>query len=104
MAVGQLDRETMYDVRERTGFQSDWARGVSEGWINPMADANTLQALRVHLARSPHAAPVIPGLPDNVRLITFPRSATHSLGRVELRYEIVEDDLKVWLESMDPVS
>ena len=97
------DRNRRYIVEERASFQSDWRRGVAEGWINPMADAAVLAAIREHLSRSPSAALRIADWPDNVRAIRFPRSAAHEQGRVEIQYEIMEDDGKVWLARIRPV-
>lgn len=91
------DRNRRYIVEERTSFQSDWRRGVAEGWVNPMADAAVLAAIREHLSRSPRAALYVADWPDNVRAIRFPRSAVHEQGRLEIMYEIMEDDGKVWL-------
>ena len=96
-------RGKRYIVSDRETFQNDWQRGVMEGWINPMTDPTVLGTIREHLAGSPGAAPQIPGLPDNVRVIRFPRSAVHENGRLEIRYEIVEDDGRVWLTAIRPV-
>lgn len=91
------DRDRHYTVEERASFQSDWRRGVAEGWINSIADVAVLAAIREHLSRSPRAALYVTGWPDNVRAIRFPRSAIYESGQVEIQYEILEDDLIVWL-------
>ncbi len=93
-----------YIVAERESFNSDWRRGVAEGWINPMTDAVVLQAIIESLSRSPHASQPIPGWPFNVRTIRFPRSARYEQGRVEIQYEILEDDGRVWLEGIRHVN
>jgi len=46
----------------------------------------------------------VPGEPDNVRRIGFPRSAANRHGRIEIRYEIIEDDVTVWLLGVRRVS
>lgn len=97
------DRNRRYVVEERASFQSDWQRGVAEGWINPMTDATVLGVIREHLEKSPRAARYISGWPDNVRAIRFPYSAAHERGRVEIQYEILEDDGRVWLMRVRPV-
>ena len=97
------DRSSNYIVEERASFQSDWRRGVAEGWINPMVDASVLAAIREHLSRSPRAALYVTDWPDNVRVIRFPRSAAYERGRLEVQYEIMEDDSKVWLMRISPV-
>ena len=97
------NRDSRYIVEERASFQSDWQHGVAEGWINPMTDATVLATIREHLSRSPRAAPPIAYWPDNVRTIRFPRSAVHEPGKVEIQYEIMEDDGKVWLSRIRPV-
>ena len=97
------DRDRRYSVEERASFQSDWRRGVAEGWINPMTDATILATIREHLSRSPRAALYVTGWPDNVRAIRFPRSAIYELSQVEMQYEILEDDLIVWLMRIRPV-
>lgn len=93
-----------YEVVERESFASDWQRGVEEGWINPMADHITLQAIKERLSGSPWAANPISGWPTNVRTITFPRSIANQQGTVDIYYEILEDDGKVWLERILPTS
>ena len=97
------DRERRYIVSDKVSFQSDWQRGIIEGWINPMTDPTVLETIREHLSKSPRAARQVPGWSDNTRAIRFPRSAIHEHGRVEIRYEIVEDDRTVWLERIRPV-
>ncbi len=98
------DRGRRYIVSERATFRSDWQRGVAEGWITPIADAVVLAAIRERRSKSPRAARHIAGWPDNVRAIRFPRSASYEQGRVEIRYEILEDDGRVWLERIRPVN
>lgn len=93
----------VYQVLERESFGADWRRGIGEGWINSMADQVTLQAIKEHLAQFPKATEPIDGLPENVRIIGFPRSARRTTGRLEIEYEIIEDDGIVWLVSINPV-
>ena len=93
----------VYQVLERESFDADWRRGIEEGWINPMADHVTLQAIKEHLAQHPKATEPIDGLPENVRVIGFPRSARRATGRLEIEYEIIEDDGIVWLVGVNPV-
>ena len=101
--MGLPDRIRHYIIEERTSFHSDWQRGVAEGWINPMVDASVLAAIREHLSTAPRAALYVTGWPDNVRVIRFPRSAAYEQGRLEVQYEIMEDDSKVWLMRISPV-
>lgn len=98
------NRSRRYIVSERATFQSGWQQGVAEGWINPITDAVVLATIREHLSRSPRSARHTPGWPDNVRAVRFPRSAVHERGRVEIQYEILEDDGTVWLERIRPVT
>ena len=97
------NRNRRYDVLERATFQADWQRGVAEGWINPMTDAVVLQAIKESLSRSPYASQPVPGWPANVMAIRFPRSAIYEQGKVEIQYEILEDDGRVWLRRIRPV-
>ena len=90
-------RGRRYLVVEFDDFDADWKRGTSEGWINPMTDPVTLAAIKEAVAYSPWAATTVPGWPENMRAIDFPRSATHPLGRLRITYEIVEDDGEVHL-------
>lgn len=90
-------RSRRYRVIESEGFDSDWKTGLSEGWINPMVDPVTLNFIKEALAHSPRAPVAIPGWPDNMRAIDFPRSARHPIGRLRIRYEIDEDDSEVHL-------
>ena len=92
-----------YRVDESPGFQDDWSRGAAEGWINPMADPVTLQAIKRHLSTRPLASGVLPDAPANVRFIYFPRSAASEQGRVMLRFSIIEDDRLVVLEGLVPI-
>ena len=87
-----------YMVSEKASSNSDWQRGIEEGWINPVADVSTLAVIRGHLSKSPNAALQTPGWPDNVKAIRFPRSAIHERGKLEIGYEVVEDDGAVYLE------
>lgn len=93
-----------YRVIESHGFDADWKTGLLEGWINPMVDPVTLMAIKETLAHSPRAPVAIPGWPDNVRAIDFPRSATHPMGRLRISYEIVEDDSEVHLLSVQNIN
>ncbi len=93
-----------YSVAERESFQSDWRSGIIEGWINQMADPATLEGIKRRLSEYPMTGALIPGEPDNVRRIGFPRSAANRHGRIEIRYEIIEDDVTVWLLGARKVS
>ncbi len=90
-------RGRRYLVIELDDFDAGWKSGVLEGWINPMTDPVTLVAIKEAIAYSPWAPRAIPGWPDNMRAIDFPRSAIHPFGRVRISYEIVEDDGEVHL-------
>ena len=92
-----------YRVEERTSITADWQRGVEEGWINSMADPITLQAIKEVLARRPQSGSRVPGEPQNVMAFGFPRSVRSEQGRLEIIFEILEDDLTVWLEHINPV-
>ncbi len=94
----------VYQVLERESFDADWQRGIEEGWINPMADHATLQIIKERLSRLPWATNPISGWPANVRTITFPRSIANQQNTVDIYYEILEDDGKVWLERILPTS
>lgn len=89
-----------YAVTETVSFEDDWLRGLAEGWINPMVDPPVLETIKDTLARRPNLNNRIPNSPDSLRLIRFPRSARSERGRLEIEYEIVEDDLQVWLLSI----
>ena len=91
-----------YEVVERESFAADWERGVEEGWINPMADHVTLQIIKERLSDHPWATRPISGWPANARAITFPRSVVNQQDTVDIYYEILEDDGKVWLERILP--
>ena len=97
-------RGRRYVVIEFDDFDSDWKRGTSEGWINSMTDPVTLAAFKETLAYSPWAPRAVPGWPDNMRAIDFPRSATQPAGRLRITYEIVEDDGEVHLLSVRDIS
>ena len=92
-----------YRVDESHQFNQDWSQGVTEGWINPMADSITLGFIKENLATRPLSGQVQHGLPANVRFYTFPRSAAHNWGHVILRYSIIEDDRTVTLERLFPI-
>ena len=92
----------LYQVLERASFEADWKRGIEEGWINPMADHVTLQAIRDLLSRTPRATESIYGWPENIRTIKFPRSIMYQIDTVSIYYEILEDDRTVWLERILP--
>lgn len=97
-------RGRRYSVITCDEFDADWERGTSDGWINPMADPVTLAAIQEALAYSPWAPRAVPGWPDNMRAIDFPRSAMHPSGRLRVTYEIVEDDGEVRLRSVREVN
>jgi hypothetical protein len=93
-----------YRLEERDSFAADWRRGVETGWINPMADHVTLQAVKERLTHSPWTTNPIPSWPDNVRMIRFPRSVADLRNTVDIYYEILEDDRVVWLERILPTN
>ena len=68
-----------------------------------MTDPAVLNIIKEYLSRTPLAASRQPGWPDNAKAIRFPRSAVDVRGRLEIRYEIVEDDQTVWLQRILPV-
>ena len=92
-----------YRVEERVSFAADWQRGVEEGWINPMADHVTLQMIKEVLSRMPRTGGHVRGDPENVLVVSFPRSVRYEQGRSEIIYEVLEDDRTVWLERIRPV-
>ena len=96
-------RSGRYRVDEGPDFQRDWSRGAAEGWINPMADPVTLQAIKRHLSLRPLASRVLADAPANVRYLSFPRSPVSEQGRVSLIFSIIEDDRRVVLERLRPV-
>lgn len=93
----------VYQVQERGSFDADWRRGIEEGWINSMADPITLQAIKEVLARRPQSGSRVLGEPQNVMAFGFPRSVGSAQGRLEIIFEILEDDRTVWLEHINPV-
>lgn len=94
-----------YRVEQSEEFNRDWEKGVSEGWINPMADPVTLMKIKEILSYRPWASRgIVPGLPANVCTITFPRSAVYELGRVQVVYAIIEDDRVVNLRRLYPTT
>lgn len=42
-----------YRVEQSEEFNRDWEKGVSEGWINPMADPVTLMKIKEILSYRP---------------------------------------------------
>ena len=93
-----LDRGKSYRVEERATFKSDWEHGVDEGWINPMVHPAVLATICGSiLSTSPLSGQHIPGAPENVRAIGFPRSVQEPVN-TEIRYSIIEDDRIVYLE------
>lgn len=98
-----LEPGNYYDVAENERFGAFWRLGVAEGWINPMTDAVVLQAIKDTLSRVPGAGAHIPGEPENVRTIRFPRSARYEMGRIEIGYQVIVDDRKVWLDRIRQV-
>ena len=100
LKVSQPDRGRRYTVIHSDLFESDWTLGIRDGWINPMADPQTLDTIKRFLAQSPWAPRPVPEWPDNMRAIDFPRSARNPIGRLRIRYEIVEDDQEVILLSV----
>ncbi len=93
----------VYQVLERASFDADWRRGVEEGWINPMADHVTLQAIKDLLSRTPRTTDTISGWPENIRAIRFPRSIVSQQDPIDIYYVILENDRTVWLERMLPI-
>ena len=93
-----------YSIRERESFQSDWRSGVIEGWINQLTDPTTLEGIKRILSESPRIGAPVPEEPENVRRVRFPRSVADPIGRMEVRYEVIEDDTTVWLLSVEKVS
>ena len=93
-----------YRVVESDDFESDWRLGIREGWINLMTDPITLDAIKRFLIQSPWAPSRIPEWSDNMRAIDFPRSARVPIGRLRIRYEIIEDDREVSLLSIRPIT
>ena len=98
------DRRRRYTVMQSDLFDSDWRLGIREGWINPMADPSTLDYIKGFLAQSPWAPRRIAEWSDNMRAIDFPRSARDPVGKLRIRYEIIEDDQEVSLLSISPIT
>ena len=94
----------VYQVLERESFDADRRRGVEEGWINPMADHVTLQAIKGRLASLPWTPNPTAEWPHNVRRLTFPRSVADRRHTVDIVYEILEDDRTVWPERILPTN
>lgn len=93
----------VYQVLERESFDADWRRGIGEGWINPMADHVTLQAIKDLLSRTPKTTEAISGWPENLRAVRFPRSIEFQQDPIDTYYEILEDYRTVWLERILPI-
>ena len=93
-----------YRVVKSEAYLNDWRLGCRDGWINPNADHVTLQYIEDALSRRPWAGPRLPGMPANVRVWSFPRSAVHKRGLVNLLYAVIEDDLVVEMQRLWPVS
>ncbi len=62
-----------------------------------MADPTTLATIKEVLANSPWKPPAMVGWANNIRAIYFLRSVREPVGRLRIRYEIVEDDSEVRL-------
>ena len=52
----------------------------------------------------PRIGAPVPEEPENVMRVRFPRSVANPIGRIEVRYEVIEDDTTVWLLSVGKVS
>ena len=101
--MSQPNQGGRYSVIETDNFAADWMRGCNEGWINPMADPTTLITIKETLAFSPWKPPAMIGWANNIRAIYFPRSVREPVGRLRVRYEIVEDDREVRLLGVDQI-
>lgn len=69
-----------------------------------MADQVPLGSIEEFLAEKPWIVSFVPGVPENVRAIDFPRSAREPSGRLRILYEIVEDDREVRLLGIERVT
>ena len=93
-------RNGEYEVVVSGSFDQQWDDAIANGWMNPVAHPAVFIHLRTQiLANRPWVGQPVPGMPENFRYIRFPR-ITDNLPMVEVRYSIVEGDLKVYLEAV----
>ena len=81
-------------------FEKLWDRSISDGAIDAEAGAANLEGLARFLAVDPRYFPEFEAAGEQIdlRWAQFLRTETY---RVEIWYSVVEDDLSVYLESVE---
>jgi hypothetical protein len=89
-----------YRVFTTAQFEGLWEVGVANGAINPVSGPTNLDGLISFLSRDPHYFPKFeaPGEAIDLRWVDF-QPVTNP--RVEIWYEVAEDDLRVYLISVE---
>lgn len=90
-----------YRVIETVQFSDLWQSATESGVIEPV-EISRLQGLAEFLSLEPYRFPLFEntGEPIGLRWVNF---VTGSRDRVEIWYSVVEDDLCVYLESVEVI-
>ena len=91
-----------YNVHSTDQFDETWRRAICDGVIDPEVGEDLLVALAGFLAADPKHFETFdaPGESVDLRWIHF---ITTQTVRVEIWYSVVEDDLRVYLESVEVI-
>jgi hypothetical protein len=89
-----------YNVYWTQQFEETWRQAISEGLINAEAGEARLESLATFLSVDPryYAMFDAPGERVDLRWVNF---ITAETLRIEVWYSVVEDDLCVYLESVE---
>jgi hypothetical protein len=89
-----------YQVFTTTQFDELWKAAIEINAIEPASGQTKLEGLILLLSRDPHCFPAFeaPGEVIDLRWVNF---QPDSNPRVEIWYEVVEDDLQVYLTAVE---
>lgn len=89
-----------YNIVSTDQFDDTWRRAISAGVIDPEAGEAKLEALTEFLAIDPKYFDLFdaPGESVDLRWVNF---LSTDIVRVQIWYSVVEDDLTVYLESVE---
>ncbi|MYC33381.1 MAG: hypothetical protein F4X64_09420 [Chloroflexi bacterium] len=91
-----------YYVRSTEQFDESWAAAVRSGLIDSEVDGVRLESLAAFLAVDPRHFELFIAPGERVDMRWAPFALTGNV-RVEIWYSIVEDDLAVYLESVETI-
>jgi len=89
-----------YNVRRTEQFDESWDEAVTAGVVAPLVDAARLESLAAFLAIDPRYFDLFGAPGESVDMRWLPFLSTGNV-RVEIWYSVVEDDLVVYLESVE---